>query len=468
MSAKGFDAAAFRPSYGLAEATLAVAFADGLETHDPPAPSPDAGQPTGKARRFVVCGRVISGHELIIAAPDGAQVPAGQVGRILVRGPSIMDGYVHPSADGSPLTSDGFLDTGDLGYLVEGKLVVTGRAKDVLHFRGRNIWPEDIEWTVEQIPPLKAGDAAAFGVSDEAGDDRLVVLVQSGLDQGEAEALCHRVRTAISEGAGVICEVVRVPPRSLPLTSSGKLSRQAARLKYLGGQFGRILITRLAPNHPHRLAALVQQLALPAKPRRAVEVGSKRASRRKAARKDIISTTANRAPAQTRGPTLKENECPAFAALAPASSRSTDQGLEPDFGSRWMPTMETSTWSSGPIWCPFSASRPRALRPITGVGEDAEHGVEKALELRDARELLPADRAAGPEPIGGKPEPFLQLRISGQEIAGPAHRGGGCLRPGGEEQGQLMLRAQSHCPAAALNSRIRDNRLSGFDLTGAK
>jgi fatty-acyl-CoA synthase len=237
MRAKGFDAAAFRPSYGLAEATLAVAFADGLETHDP---SSDAAQPSEGARRFVVCGRVISGHELVIAAPDGAPMPGGEVGRILVRGPSIMEGYVHPPEDGSPLGSDGFLDTGDLGYLVEGKLVVTGRAKDVLHFRGRNIWPEDIEWTAEQIPPLKAGDTAAFGVSDDAGDDRLVVLVQSALDGDEAEALCHRVRTAISEAAGVICEVVRVPPRSLPLTSSGKLSRQAAREKYLDGQFGRV------------------------------------------------------------------------------------------------------------------------------------------------------------------------------------------------------------------------------------
>jgi fatty-acyl-CoA synthase len=236
MSAKGFDAAAFRPSYGLAEATLAVAFADRLETHAPP----DTAQPSERARRFVVCGRVISGHELIIAAPDGAPMPGGEVGRILVRGPSIMEGYVRPPEDGSPRGSDGFLDTGDLGYLVEGKLVVTGRAKDVLHFRGRNIWPEDIEWTAEQIPLLKAGDTAAFGVSDDAGDDRLVVLVQSALDGDEAEALCHRVRTAVSEGAGVICEVVRVPPRSLPLTSSGKLSRQAARLKYLGAEFGPI------------------------------------------------------------------------------------------------------------------------------------------------------------------------------------------------------------------------------------
>ena len=237
LSSKGFDAAAFRPSYGLAEATLAVAFADRLETHDP---SPDAAQPGESARRFVVCGRVISGHELIIAAPDGAPMPSGEVGRILVRGPSIMDGYVRPSADGSPLGPDGFLDTGDLGYLVEGKLVVTGRAKDVLHFRGRNIWPEDIEWTAERIPPLKAGDTAAFGVSDGAGDDRLVVLVQSGMPDDVAETLCQRVRVAVSEAAGVICEVVTVPPRSLPFTSSGKLSRQAARLKYLGGEFGRV------------------------------------------------------------------------------------------------------------------------------------------------------------------------------------------------------------------------------------
>jgi fatty-acyl-CoA synthase len=244
MSAKGFDAAAFRPSYGLAEATLAVAFADRLETHAPS--PPDAGQPGERARRFVVCGRVISGHELIIAAPDGATVPAEEIGRILVRGPSIMEGYVHPPRDGSPLGPDGFLDTGDLGYLVEGKLVVTGRAKDVLHFRGRNIWPEDIEWTAERIPPLKAGDAAAFGVSDEGGDDRLVVLVQSGLPDEEAEALCHRVRTAVSEAAGVVCDVVTVPPRSLPLTSSGKLSRQAARLKYLGGEFGHV------PSEPDR------------------------------------------------------------------------------------------------------------------------------------------------------------------------------------------------------------------------
>ncbi|HEY4254061.1 MAG TPA: fatty acyl-AMP ligase [Roseomonas sp.] len=226
LAATGFRAEAFLPSYGMAEATLAVTFADpGGVVVD---------QSRGDPRGYVVCGRPLPGHALIVVDAAGVALPDGEIGHIWLRGPSLMQGYfANPAATAAVMRRDGFMDSGDLGYLRDGRIVVTGRAKDVILQRGRNIWPEDVEWAVERLPPLLPGDAVAFGIEAD-GEEVLVTLIQCGLtDTAAREGLRARAAAAISESVGVAGRIVLVPPRSLPFTSSGKLARGLARSRYL-------------------------------------------------------------------------------------------------------------------------------------------------------------------------------------------------------------------------------------------
>ncbi len=102
---------------------------------------------------------------------------------------------------------------------------------------GRNIWPQDIEWAAEKIEPLRAGEVAVFAVEGDDGDDEVVVLVQCRLqDQAAIERLRHEVSAVVHHSAGIECKVVMVPPKSLPFTTSGKLSRAVAKQKYLSGE----------------------------------------------------------------------------------------------------------------------------------------------------------------------------------------------------------------------------------------
>lgn len=228
LAPTGFRAEAFLPSYGMAESTLAISFADPGRRFE--ALASDTG------RRFVACGPALPGHELVVEGPDGVRLPEGEIGRIWIRGPSVMTHYADdPSV--SPLREDGFLATGDLGYVASGAIVVTGRHKDLILHNGRNVWPQDIEWAVERIAPLRPGDVAAFAVED-AEADRAVVLVQTGLrDEAARDALRTRVSGVVAETAGMSCEVQLVPPHSLPFTSSGKLARARAREIFSRGGF---------------------------------------------------------------------------------------------------------------------------------------------------------------------------------------------------------------------------------------
>mgnify|MGYP000877811603 CR=1 FL=1 len=245
----GFDRCAFVPSYGMAETTLAVSFADlnrGMEIdrvdvevleHQRRAEPPVLGA-NGRTRDFVVCGRVLPGHELQIRDHDGLPLGERRVGLVMVRGPSLMRGYDgRPDETARVMDPDGWLDTGDLGYLAEGRLVITGRAKDVIIVNGRNIWPHDIEHTVEQLETLRTGDAAVFAI-DDARSERAVVLVQCRTGDAAARlALAHAVGAAVSRVHGIEPQVVLVANNALPQTSSGKLSRSAARAAFLAGDF---------------------------------------------------------------------------------------------------------------------------------------------------------------------------------------------------------------------------------------
>ncbi|MET0935169.1 MAG: fatty acyl-AMP ligase [Luteibacter sp.] len=246
LAPAGFDALAFVPSYGMAEASLAVSFSplrngivvdwiDPTDLADHLRVTPVA---AGTGTGFVRCGGPLPGHELEIWDEAGNQLPELSVGRILVRGPSVMSGYYQqPALTAKVLAADGWLDTGDIGYVVDGEVVVTGRHKDMIIVNGRNIWPQDIERIVERQPELRSQDASAFGVPGPNGAEVAAVVVQCNTDDVEARAgLVQRIRGEILEELGIACVIELVPRHTLPRTSSGKLSRSATRSGYLERQ----------------------------------------------------------------------------------------------------------------------------------------------------------------------------------------------------------------------------------------
>jgi fatty-acyl-CoA synthase len=246
FGACGFQAKAFLPSYGMAESTLAISFAPidrGIETD---VFDLDLMEQTGLARApmsasartrtVVLCGVALPGHDIEIRSPAGALLPDREVGHIFVRGPSVMQGYDGLEGETAAILSpDGWLATGDLGYRLGESLVVTGRTKDLIIINGRNIWPQDLEWSVEHvIPEIRTGDVAAFSV-EEDGKEVLILAVEArGLDDAEAGAkLIASVSDAVRTNHGLDSRIVLVRPGSLPYTSSGKLSRTIARQHYL-------------------------------------------------------------------------------------------------------------------------------------------------------------------------------------------------------------------------------------------
>jgi len=251
FAAHGFRAEAFVPSYGLAEATLAVSFnrlgagvmADRLDTarmrvSRRAVPASDMTRPD-EARTFVACGEVLPGHDIRICDDDGSLLGERSVGRILVRGPSVTPGYF---VAGEPVRvavdEDGWLDTGDLGYWLGGNLVVTGRSKDLILYNGRNIWPQDIEWIAEEAGGSHVARCAAFDVGEDRGATQIVLLAECRARRDEErKELAAQLASAARSAAGVPVNVHLVPLRSLVMTSSGKLSRAGSKQKFESGGF---------------------------------------------------------------------------------------------------------------------------------------------------------------------------------------------------------------------------------------
>ena len=243
-----FSPDVFLPCYGMAESTLAISFSslgmplrvDHVSKHAVRHESRAIPAQAGEAdtRSYVVCGRAAPRHQIEVRNGAGQVVAEREIGRIFVSGPSLMTGYYNnPEATSEVLDGKGFLDTGDMGYMLDGEIVITGRAKDLILHNGRNIWPQDIEWTAEQNAHLKSGDVAAFAIEADDGDDEVVVLVECRATESHAQdALRREVAKLVHQGSGVDCKVELVAPRSLPFTSSGKLSRAGARAKYLAGE----------------------------------------------------------------------------------------------------------------------------------------------------------------------------------------------------------------------------------------
>jgi fatty-acyl-CoA synthase len=240
----GFDAHAFTPSYGLAEATLAVSLmppGEGIvvelvEETQLSGGDVHAHRPQ-RYRAIVNCGKPVRGMKIEIREEDGTPLPEKAIGKVWCAGGSVMVGYFRDDEATEACMKDGWLDTGDMGYMSDGYIYIVGRAKDMIIVNGRNHWPQDIEWAVEQLPGFKAGDIAAFAITTPGGEETPAVLVQCRTsDQAERARLRDLIREKVRSITGMNCVVELVPPRTLPRTSSGKLSRAKARTLYLSGE----------------------------------------------------------------------------------------------------------------------------------------------------------------------------------------------------------------------------------------
>jgi fatty-acyl-CoA synthase len=240
----GFKASAFLPSYGLAEATLAVTLmppGEGInvelvEEERLSGTPRDLSRPA-RYRAIVNCGKPMKDMEVEIRGENGKPRADHQIGKVWCRGPSIMHSYFRDEEATRECLVDGWLDTGDMGYMANGYLFIVGRAKDMIIINGKNHWPQDIEWAVEQLPGFNHGDIAAFAVETESGEETAAVLVHCRVsDPGKRLALHEQIREKVRSVTGMNCVVELVPPRTLPRTSSGKLSRAKAKRLYLSGE----------------------------------------------------------------------------------------------------------------------------------------------------------------------------------------------------------------------------------------
>ena len=246
----GFDRAGFVPSYGMAELALGLAFAP-LGQGAVAEPLDPAALEAGEARRctadpgaraFVSCGPPLPGHRVAIRDAGGRDLGPRAIGRIHARGPSVMQGYFRdPAASAEALSPDGWLDTGDTGYLTEtGALVVTGRAKDLIIVNGRNIWPQDIEWMLEsRVEGVRPGGVAAFPVEADGAERLGLVLEARPADEAARAALRRAADAMVREAFGLAPDLAFARPGGLPRTSSGKLSRAQARAMFDDGRFER-------------------------------------------------------------------------------------------------------------------------------------------------------------------------------------------------------------------------------------
>lgn len=243
----GFRDTSFLASYGMAEVSLGLAFADlgrGCRAHVLDLDRLDQGiaapGTTARSRSFAICGTPLPGHEIEIRDDHGSVLSEGRIGTVFGRGPSMMQGYFgDPKATAEALDAEGWLNTGDLGFLQDGELVLTGRAKDLIIVNGRNIWPQDIEWTVErQVGGAREGGVVAFGSAGSAdSEEEVTVVIECRTAEDARESLRQETDAVVREIHGVIPRIALSKPGLLPRTSSGKLSRARARAMYQSGDF---------------------------------------------------------------------------------------------------------------------------------------------------------------------------------------------------------------------------------------
>lgn len=247
----GFRKEVLLPVYGLAEASLGVATPpmgsgvrvdrvsrEQFETAGKAVPASESGE---AALEFVSAGRPLPRMEIRVVNSEGMELPERTEGRLHFRGPSATSGYYrNPAATRGLITADGWLDTGDLAYIADGELYITGRMKDLIIKGGRNLYPQEIEEVAGRVKGVRSGCVVAFGIPDEvSGTERLAVVAEAR-DPAERNRMAQEITEQVSEKLGLPPDVVEiVPAHAIPKTSSGKLRRSETRKLYLEGKLGK-------------------------------------------------------------------------------------------------------------------------------------------------------------------------------------------------------------------------------------
>ncbi|KTD43378.1 AMP-binding protein [Legionella quateirensis] len=247
FSPYGFKLESFAPVYGLAEATVGLTFP--LKRRKPliDRVQRDVFEQTNKAipasqnegaLNFVGCGVPLINHEVRIVDADDNEVEERSVGSIQFKGPSAMQGYFNNLQATQKAYHQGWWDTGDLGYLADKELFITGRKKDLIIKAGRNLYPEEIEEIVNLIPNIRKGCVIAFGVNDQSnGTEQLIVVAETNEHKKETQiALRAAIIDKMAIELGIVPDhIVLVPPKTVPKTSSGKLQRSACKQAFIQG-----------------------------------------------------------------------------------------------------------------------------------------------------------------------------------------------------------------------------------------
>jgi fatty-acyl-CoA synthase len=246
---------ALLPCYGMAEATLAMSFEPtvgdlktdvvDLERFRQGEARPfDPSHEGARSVEVVACGRALKDHALAAFDESGQQLPDRMIGELAFRGPSVTPGYFNNPEATAKSFRDGWLFTGDLGYLVDGHVYICGRVKDMIIINGRNYYPTDIEWLVQEVEGVRKGAVIAFGVQPEgAASEQLVVVAEWAAKDRPTEeqltAIKKRVMEVVQSQVGVNAwKVAMIPGGSIPKTSSGKLQRRRTKQQFEDGVLG--------------------------------------------------------------------------------------------------------------------------------------------------------------------------------------------------------------------------------------
>lgn len=237
---------ALLPAYGMAEATLAISLKpvdEGMVTRRVHSEAfQERGTvepPTGDdpIEEHVACGVPFPGHEVVVMDDNDQILPEGQQGELCLKGPSVTPGYFKNPEATARSFRDGWLHTGDLGYLMDGQIYVTGRVKDLIILNGRNVHPQAVEWAAAEVEGVRKGNVVAFARPGAHSEELVIALETRSNDH---DGLAKNVRQIVHRELALnVAEVLCLEPGTLPKTSSGKLQRAKTRSQYLNGTAGK-------------------------------------------------------------------------------------------------------------------------------------------------------------------------------------------------------------------------------------